>query len=49
MNLSESDGEIIRAAKTIGILFAGTDMRYEVIIDRETLQFRVIDTSERGV
>jgi hypothetical protein len=49
VNLGDTDGETLRAAKTIEILFAGTDMRYDVMIDRETLQFRVIDTSERGV
>lgn len=49
VNLGDTDGETIRVAKTIEILFAGTVMRYEVIIDRETLQFRVINTSERGL
>lgn len=49
VNLGDSDGETIRTAKKIEILFAGTNMRYEAIIDSETLQFRVIDTSERGV
>ena len=49
LNLGDSDAETIRSAKSIEMLFAGTDMRYEAIIDRETLQFRVIDTSERGV
>ena len=49
VNLGDTDGEIIRTAKKIEILFAGTDMRYEAIIDRETLRFRVIDTSERGL
>lgn len=49
VNLGDTDGETIRVAKTIEILFAGTVMRYGVIIDRETLQFRVINTSERGL
>jgi hypothetical protein len=49
VNLGDTDGEIIRTAKKNEILFAGTNMRYEAIIDHETLRFRVIDTSERGV
>lgn len=49
LNLGDSDGETIRSAKSVEMLFAGTDMRYEAIIDRVTSRFRVIDTSERGV
>ena len=49
LNLGDSDRETIRTAKAVEMLFAGTDMRYEAIIDRENLQFRVIDTTERGV
>lgn len=49
LNLDDRDREAIGAAKSIEMLFAGTDMRYEAIVDRKTLEFRAIDTSERGL
>ena len=49
LDVGDSDAETVRTAKSVEIVFAGADMRYEAIINRETLEFRVIDTSERGV
>ena len=49
LNLGASEGAAIRSARTVEMLFAGTALRYEAIINRETLHFRAIDTGERGI
>lgn len=48
VGLSAEDQEKLKGAKDVRVVFAGTEFNYGAAINRDTWEFRAIDTSERG-